>query len=131
MQSYGYLTLKSDGKYYNAYGGTVDPSTVGRPVDKNGNFISYKGKKYYQKYNAANIAHVKDIVTGWMNKFNIPFVYDYDVLFPNSGESLSKAALGGEAGVYTHNSVKTGKTDVWPQKELLDMLKSIATEIKS
>lgn len=131
MQSYGYLTLKSDGKYYNAYGGTVDPSTVGRPVDKNGNFISYKGKKYYQKYNSANIANVKDIIKGWMNKFNIPFVYDYDVLFPNSGESLSKAALGGEAGVYTHNSVKTGKTDVWPQKELLDMLKSIATEIKS
>ena len=28
-------------------------------------------------------------------------------------------------------NVKTGKTDVWPQKELLDMLKSIATEIKS
>ena len=66
-----------------------------------------------------------------MSKYNIPFVYDYDELFPNSGDPLSKKALGGEAGVYTHNSVKTGKSDVFPQKELLDMLKSIATSIKS
>jgi hypothetical protein len=130
MQSYGYLTKKGD-KYITAYGNAVPADTVAQPVDKNGNPISYKGKKYYQKYNSANIAHVKDIVTGWMNKYGIPFVYDYDELFPNSGDSLSKKALGGESGVYTHNSVKTGKSDVFPQKELLDMLKSIATSIKS
>ena len=130
MQSYGYLTKKGD-KYITAYGNAVPADTVAQPVDKNGNPIAYKGKKYYQKYNAANIAHVKDIVTGWMSKYNIPFVYDYDELFPNSGDPLSKKALGGEAGVYTHNSVKTGKSDVFPQKELLDMLKSIATSIKS
>lgn len=130
MQSYGYLTKKGD-KYITAYGNEVPADTVAQPVDKNGNPIAYKGKKYYQKYNAANIAHVKDIVTGWMSKYNIPFVYDYDELFPNSGDPLSKKVLGGESGVYTHNSVKTGKSDVFPQKELLDMLKSIATSIKS
>ena len=128
MQSYGYLTKKGD-KYITAYGNAVPADTVAQPVDKNGNPIAYKGKKYYQKYNAANIAHVKDIVTGWMSKYGIPFVYNYDELFPNSGDPLSKKALGGEAGVYTHNSVKTGKSDVFPQKELLDMLKSIATSI--
>jgi len=128
MQSYGYLELKN-GKYYNAYGGVVSADSVGQPVDKNGNFISYKGRKYYQKYNAANIAHVKDIVTGWMNKYNIPFVYDYDALFPDRSDPLPSAPFKGTPGVYTHNSVRTGKSDVWPQKELIDMFKSIATKI--
>ena len=40
---------------------------------------------------------------------------------------MVQKALRGEKGVYTHNSVRTGKSDVWPQKELIDMLKSIAT----
>ena len=62
-----------------------------------------------------------------MSKFNIPFHYDYDELFPNLGDPISLKALRGEKGVYTHNSVRTGKSDVWPQKELIDMLKSIAT----
>ena len=57
-----------------------------------------------------------------MAKYNIPFKYDYDTLFV-----LNKKALSGVPGIYTHNSVKLGKTDVWPQKELLDMLKSISS----
>ena len=53
--------------------------------------IEYKGKKYYQRYNAANIAHVKTIVTGWMSKFGIPFVYNYDELFPNLNQPCQVA----------------------------------------
>ena len=126
MQSYGWCDFKN-GKYINAYKGSIPANEVGRPVDANGNFISYKGHKYYQKYNAANIAHVKTIVTGWMNKYNIPFVYNYSELFPNSGQAISKNALAGKPGVYTHNSVRTGKSDVWPQAELIAMLKSISS----
>jgi len=62
-----------------------------------------------------------------MSKYNIPFKYDYDVLFGTG--TVSRAALSGEKGVYTHNSVRTDKSDVFPQKELIEMLKSIATEI--
>jgi hypothetical protein len=126
MQSYGWCDLKN-GKYITYYGNELSADRVGRPVDKNGNYISYKGHKYYEKYNSQNIAHVKDIVTGWMSKYGIPFVYDYDDLFPNSGQPISSKALSGAPGVYTHNSVRTDKSDVWPQKELIDMLKSIAT----
>tara|TARA_R100001377_G_C3149625_1_gene95803 strand:- start:267 stop:788 length:522 start_codon:yes stop_codon:yes gene_type:complete len=67
-------------------------------------------------------------MTGWMNKYNIPFNYNWDELFNDKGKfPLSKKALKGEKGVYTHNSVRTGKQDVFPQKELIDMFKSIAT----
>ena len=89
--------------------------------------MTYKGYKYYQKYTNTQIANVKNVITGWMNKYNIPFNYDWNELFdPNT---LSKKALRGEKGVYTHNSVRTGKQDVFPQKELIDMFKSIATNI--
>ena len=134
MQSFGWCEPAGNGKYSTAYHkpskgkiSLIPANTVGRPIGKNGQYISYKGHEYYQKYNAVNIAHVKDIVTGWMSKFNIPFHYDYDELFPNLGDPISLKALRGEKGVYTHNSVRTGKSDVWPQKELIDMLKSIAT----
>ena len=126
MQSYGWCDLKG-GKYVTYYGNTLSADRVGKPVDKNGNFISYKGHAFYEKYNAANIANVKSIVVGWMNKYSIPFIYNYDELFPNLKEPISKNAISGKKGVYTHNSVRIGKSDVWPQAELIAMLKSIAT----
>ena len=121
MQSYGWCKLVG-GKYITAYKNSIPANTVGRPVDKNGNFTTYKGYKYYQKYNDQHIENVKQILLRWMNKYNIPFKYDYDTLF-----TLNTKALSGVPGIYTHNSVKLGKTDVWPQKELLDMLKSISS----
>ena len=126
MQSYGWCDL-INGKYITYYKNELSSDRVGRPVDANGKYISYKGHKYYEKYNAANIAHVKTIVTGWMSKYNIPFKYNYSELFPNSGQAISKNALSGTPGVYTHNSVRTGKSDVWPQAELIAMFKSIST----
>jgi hypothetical protein len=126
MQSYGWCDL-INGKYITYYKNELSADRVGRPVDANGKYISYKGHKYYEKYNAANIAHVKTIVTGWMSKYNIPFKYNYSELFPNSGQAISKNALSGTPGVYTHNSVRTGKSDVWPQAELIAMFKSIST----
>jgi len=126
MQSYGWCDFRN-GKYINAYGGVISADKVGRPVDANGKYISYKGHTYYEKYNAVNIAHVKNIITGWMSKYGIPFVYNYDELFPNLGQPLTKKALAGTPGVYTHNSVRTDKSDVWPQAELIAMLKSIST----
>ena len=126
LSAFGGVTLK-DGVYKTIYNSTLPESEVAQPVNDNGDPITYKGYKYYQKYSNAQIANVKNIVTGWMNKYNIPFNYNWDELFnPNS---LSKKALKGEKGVYTHNSVRTGKQDVFPQKELIDMFKSIADNI--
>ena len=60
-----------------------------------------------------------------MSKYSIPFKYDYNELFGTG--TVSIAALSGKKGVYTHNSVRTDKSDVFPQKELIEMLKSIST----
>tara|TARA_R110002012_G_scaffold138001_1_gene293157 strand:- start:744 stop:4112 length:3369 start_codon:yes stop_codon:yes gene_type:complete len=126
LQSYGYLFLRSDGQYYNAYDQVVPPESVGQPVNVFGETTTYKGRAYYQKYNDTQIANVKSIIQGWMSKYNIPFDYNYGELFPDK-RPLSLKAMRGESGVYTHNSVRTGKSDVWPQKELIEMLISIST----
>jgi hypothetical protein len=123
MQAFGGLTLKN-GIYRTHVNSKIPPERVARPVDKNGNFITYKGYKYYEKYSNANIQRVKEIIQGWKSKYSIPFTYNYDELFPNSGK-LSTNALKGVAGVYTHNSYRTGKSDVFPQVELIAMLKSL------
>ena len=136
--SYGGLTAKfsnndDDGApyadliYRNTFGEVVNSSNVIQAVDKNGNPITYKGYKYFEKYSNAQINAVKGKLQELMSKYNIPFKYDYDVLFGTG--TVSRAALSGEKGVYTHNSVRTDKSDVFPQKELIEMLKSIATEI--
>ena len=113
--------------YKNAFGEIIDSSNVIQAVDKNGKSITYKGYKYFEKYSNAQINVVKGKLQELMSKYNIPFKYDYDVLFGTG--TVSRAALSGEKGVYTHNSVRTDKSDVFPQKELIEMLKSIATEV--
>ncbi len=116
---------------------TIPKEEVVQPVDKNNNPISYDGVKFYQKYSNSQIENVKNIMLRWMEKYNIPFIYNYKELFPSVHETLygnldsyggiSKNALNNIKGVYTHNSVRIDKSDVFPQKELLDMLKSIST----
>ena len=129
MQAFGGLKLK-DGKYY-TYRNTEMPSDrVATPVNKNGSPTTYKGYSFYEKYSAANIQKVKEIIQGWQNKYNIPFTYNYDELFPNDGTIVPKA-FKGTPGIYTHNSFRTGKSDVFPQAELITMLKSLSSGTSS
>ena len=127
LSAFGGVTLK-DGVYKTIYNSTLPESGVAQPVNKFGKPMTYKGYKYYEKYSNSQIANVKNVVQGWMSKYSIPLNYNWDEFFnPNT---LSINALKGEKGVYTHNSVRTGKQDIFPQKELIDMLKSIATNVQ-
>jgi len=38
---------------------------------------------------------------------------------------VSKKALKGESGIFTHNSIRKDKTDIFPQPEMIQMLKSL------
>ena len=134
--SWGGLTAKFDNDgsndaayadliYRNSVGGEIDSNSVTQAVDANGKKITYKGYRYFEKYSNAQINVVKGKLQELMGKYNIPFKYNYDELFKEG--NLSTAALSGEKGIYTHNSVRTNKSDVFPQKELIEMLKSIST----
>jgi len=122
LQAAGGLKKQSNGTYQTWFKQNLPLSSVAKPVDKNGRFTTYKGYQYYEKYSNAQINNVRQIVTGWMSKYGIPYTFNYDELF-----TLNKVPLTGKPGIYTHNSVRTDKFDVFPQKELIDMLKSIQT----
>ena len=122
LSAAGGLKKRSDGTYRTWFNQSLPLSRVARAVDKNGRFTSYKGYEYYEKYSPAQIQNIEQILLGWMAKYNIPFKYDYDILF-----TQNRVPLTGKSGIYTHNSVRRDKFDVFPQKELIDMLKSISS----
>ncbi len=126
--SYGPLsarTVNGSETYFTTYGKEFT-GQVARPVGPSGEEInSYKGYKYFEKYSDAQINNVKSIIEGWMTKYNIEYTYDYYNLFPKYTKNF-QPALRGNKGIYTHNSVRSDKSDIFPQKELIEMLKSIS-----
>jgi hypothetical protein len=126
ITAYGFLTERN-GKFYS--GGTEIPrDQVATAVDINGKPKAYKDHLYYHKYTPAQIASVKNLILSWSAKHKIPVKWlgqkSYDALFPPN-KGLSQEALTGVPGLYTHNSVRTDKSDVFPQKELIEMLKTL------
>jgi hypothetical protein len=126
ITAYGFLTERN-GKFYS--GGTEIPrDQVATAVDINGKPKAYKDHLYYHKYTPAQIASVKNLILSWSAKHKIPVKWlgqkSYDALFPPN-KGLSQDALTGVPGLYSHNSVRKDKSDVFPQKELIEMLKTL------
>ena len=110
--NYGPLTQKG-GKYYNYVGGEIkkeDVTTLDKP---------YKGYKHWQSYTDEQIESVKELLIHWATKYGIDLTYNEDIW------DVTKRALKGEEGVFTHNSVRPDKADVYPHPKLIAMLKSL------
>ena len=132
IEAIGYLKLR-DNKWFDYTGKEIPLSEAKEPymVDSNGNIVpmagGYKGFARYQSYTPSQLSSLKTILLGWKNKYNIPIYLNKDNfkdLFPNK-YSTSNNAMGGIGGIYTHNSYRTDKTDMFPQKELLELLQEI------
>jgi len=111
--NYGPLTKKGT-KYYNYVGGEVKEVIE---LDK-----PFKGYKYWHNYTDEQIASVKELLLHWNQKYGIDLTYNDDIW------DVSKRALKGEEGVFTHNSVRPDKADVYPHPKLIEMLKSLTKE---
>lgn len=110
--NWGQLTI-SNGKYYNYVGREVPAEQVCRLE------TPYKGFRYFQKYTPTQLEIVAELVTHWGAYYKIPLKYNPDIW------QITPRALKGEPGLYTHNSVRRDKVDVYPQPELIAMLKSL------
>lgn len=112
LTNWGQLTEKN-GKFYNYVGGEIPLSQVYELQQP------HKGYKYYHNYTDAQISSVKDLLQLWGPKYNIPLKYNSDIF------GLTPRAYKGEPGVYTHNSVREDKVDIYPHHKLIEMLKSL------
>lgn len=111
--NWGQLTLK-DGKFYNYVNKEVPADQV-CTLD-----TPHRGYKYYHNYTDAQIASIKDLLLLWKEKYNIPITYNPDIW------DITTRALKGEKGVFTHNSVRTDKVDMYPHPKLIEMLKTLS-----
>lgn len=111
--NWGQLTLKG-GKYFNYLNKEVPADQVTK-LDG-----PYKGFIYFHKYTDAQIESVRQLLIYWKEQYNISLKYDYKQMF-----ELSDNAFKGMNGLYTHNSVRKDKWDVYPCPRMIAMIKSL------
>jgi N-acetyl-anhydromuramyl-L-alanine amidase AmpD len=112
ITNWAYLVEK-DGKFYNYVGGLVDPSEV--------TFLEkpFKNHKRWHKYSDKQIESLRELLIYLGETYDIDIKYNEDIW------TLNKRALKGENGLFTHNSVRVDKSDVYPCPRLIKMLKSL------
>lgn len=103
----------TNGKYYNYVGREVPAKDVIK-LD-----VPYKQYIYFHNYSDAQINSVKELLLLWKERYNIPLKYNEDIW------TVTPRALKGEPGVYTHNSVRFDKIDIYPHPKMIEMLKSL------
>jgi N-acetyl-anhydromuramyl-L-alanine amidase AmpD len=113
IDSWGGLSEKN-GKFYTSTNKEISSDKVidyGKEI---------RGFRYYEKYTKEQIASVKYLLKYWNDKYEIPLKYH-----PEMWE-LNIDALKGKEGVWAHVSFRSDKSDVHPQSQLIEMLKSLA-----
>ena len=110
--SYGPLTLDK-GRYKTVYGQFIKDEEVVR-LD-----VPYRGSQFWHKYTAEQIESVRKLLLFWSQRYNIPVTYNEDVW------DVTTRALTGQPGVYTHNSVRYDKADIYPDPDLIKMWKGL------
>jgi N-acetyl-anhydromuramyl-L-alanine amidase AmpD len=112
LVNWGQLTKKGE-KFY-SYTNTEIPKDQVCELEK-----TYKGFKYFQNYTDEQIASVVELLKLWKEKYKIDLKYNEDIW------QVCPRALKGDNGVFTHNSVRKDKCDVYPHPKLIEALKSL------
>jgi len=110
--NFGPLT-KRNGYYYNYVGGKVDYTQVTILSKK------YKGYMYWQKYTDEQIESTRQLLVYLCDTYGISKEYN-DSIF-----GIDKRALKSENGIFTHNSVRHDKSDIYPCPRMIEMLKNL------
>ena len=111
--NWGYLKEVGNGKFVNYVGREITSKDVIK-LDE-----PFKGFQFWHSYTKEQIESTKQLLLYWNDTYGIPLDYNEDIW------SVSKRALAAEPGVFTHNSVRKDKTDVYPHPDLIEMLKSL------
>lgn len=102
---------KINGKYFNYVNREIPSDQVTELT------APYKGYKYFHKYSDAQIESTRQLLEYWGKIYNINLSFDYTTMF-----SVTPKALRGENGIYSHNSYRRDKIDIYPCPRMIDML---------
>lgn len=112
--NYGYCKVVDD-KFINYVNREVPANEV---VDLGKEF---RGYRYWERYTDEQIESLRKLLVYLIDKYDIDFergIYDWDWF------EYDKSKLEG-TGLRAHVQVRKDKTDMFPQKELIDMLNSL------
>lgn len=113
--NYGPLTIGKDGRFYNYVNKPISESDVVE-LEK-----EFRGYKYWEKYTDAQLESTRKLILYLQSKWSIEIekgIYD-EKWFEYNSEFFT---LG---GLRSHSQVRRDKYDIFPQKEMIQMLNSI------
>lgn len=124
LDCWGYLEPHTDGLFYPAKWNGVKsiPNTACKPVKYFYEYCTqnvWKGHRYYEKYTTMQINSLRELLRELCKTHGIPKTYNNDMWV------VSTKALRGEPGIFAHCSYRNDKSDVHPQPELINMLKTL------
>jgi N-acetyl-anhydromuramyl-L-alanine amidase AmpD len=114
IDSWGGLTFDEKNKKFISYTNTPVPKENVIEYEK-----SFRGYRFFERYTDDQLEATRKLLIYWNEKYGIPITYREDMW------DVSLAALNGEPGVFSHCSYRKDKSDVHPQPELIQMLKSL------
>jgi N-acetyl-anhydromuramyl-L-alanine amidase AmpD len=122
--NFGYLTERN-GKFYTYTGQMIDKKYV---TDLG---FKFRGYQYWHKYTDEQIESLEHVLRMLSKKYSIDLSKGLSErllkMSPADAFEYSKDATAGKiTGVLSHTNVRKDKTDVFPQKNLVDMLKKFA-----
>jgi hypothetical protein len=109
LDSYGGL-VKKGGKFYTVYGNEVKKKDVVEYKD------GFRGYFFYEKYTKKQLDTLTDLLAYLCKKYSITSDFKLESF------EVSKDALNGVPGIYSHTSYRKDKSDVHPQSELVAAL---------
>ena len=112
VMNWGWLTER-EGKFYNYTGNEVSKEQVEE--------VNFRGIKYFHKYSKEQIKSLKYWILLNALRFDIPLQYNHKDLW----ELCHDAQMNRRMGIFTHNSFRLDKSDISPQMEMVEMLKSL------
>lgn len=113
--NYGPLTIGKDGKFYNYVNKPIMESEV---VELE---TPFRGYKYWERYTDSQIESTRKLILYLQNRWGIEIEkgiynekwFDYDTKWFTNG------------GLRSHTQVRRDKFDIFPQKEMIQMLNSL------
>ncbi|PHR48042.1 MAG: hypothetical protein COA32_05815 [Fluviicola sp.] len=111
---------KNKSKHYTYVGTEAHPDQVVKLKTK------FRGYEYWHKYSEQQLTSLKDLLIHIGNKHNIDIKNGLQNLINNQGakalNKVDRQMCIKEKGVWSHSNVSAVKFDVFPQKELLEMI---------
>lgn len=113
--NYGPLTLGVDGRFYNSVNKLVNEKDVVK-LDR-----PFRGYDYFEKYTDAQLNNARNLIIYLINKHDIQIEgriynenwFNYNTSYQTNG------------GIRSHSHVRKDVFDIFPQKEMIQMLNSL------